>query len=221
MLKYLRQNKQTIIIAFALFIVSTSTLLFFVGSNGEVKGTDLKTDVIENHNNSATQEEEKNFRHIANNKDDSLVVLNLDGTIDFATQDFEERMGYSQTEIHDQVFFDLLNPEDFTSFLGVFSKVLHNHEPISLIGPYRIRDKAGEYHTNIGATAPYLLKGKLEKIILTLKDITAKNADKKTEKQSENDHKDAEQKDTKESDSKKIQNEKNQDARLMAENTTD
>lgn len=46
MLKYIRQNKNIIVVAVALFMVSMSTLMFFLGANNDLHQSDYKTNVM-------------------------------------------------------------------------------------------------------------------------------------------------------------------------------
>lgn len=46
MLKYIKQNKNIIVVAVALFMVSMSTLVFFLGANNDLHQSEYKTNVI-------------------------------------------------------------------------------------------------------------------------------------------------------------------------------
>lgn len=46
MLKYIKQNKNIIVVAVALFMISMSTLMFFLGANNDLHQSEYKTDVI-------------------------------------------------------------------------------------------------------------------------------------------------------------------------------
>ncbi len=191
MLKYIKQNKQVICMAIAVFIVSMSALLFFTGSNPKIDSHEIKADLLhgsshnveqtvgpkkestQNHDTPAEVKNEQTFRKVANNFTDSIVILNLDGSIDPSSQVFLEKLGY-HNNVKDGLFFSLLNPEDFSAFLGAFGKVLQDHQAIQIVGPYRLRDAHGQYFVHVGTVTPYMVNEKLEKVIFTFKDITAK-----------------------------------------------
>lgn len=214
MLKYIQQNKQVIMVAVALFIVSMSALLFFLGSNTEFQAHDLKTDVIETVDHKPAQNEETHYRQLLKNNEDPFVVMNVNGSINFTSSNFESTLGYSEKEAQNQVFFNLLNPEDLSIFLGGFGKVLQSEQGVTIVGPYRIRDKKGDFHLHIGSAVPVVVKGKIEKIVLSTKDISAQVPEDKTpETPTEN-----QTHQSSNSGGKKIRNENNKvENRLMAE----
>ena len=57
MLRYVRQNKNIIIVAITLFMVSMSTLMFFLGSNKELHNNELKTNNIHESKSDNSQKE--------------------------------------------------------------------------------------------------------------------------------------------------------------------
>lgn len=179
MFKYIKQNKNVIITAVAMFLVSVSTLMFFFNANTEIAPHELKTDVVEAINVKLPQENESKYRKLLNNHKDSVFAMALNGNIEFASWDFESTLGYKQEEILHKNFFTLLNAEDLSDFLGSFGKVLESQKPVNAIGPYRIRDARGQYRIHIGFAVPLLEKNKIQQIIISTKDIT----DQLTEKQ--------------------------------------
>ncbi len=181
MLKYLNQNKHVILIAVALFVVSVSTLLFFLGANPEVQKHEVKADFLEGINVKSLQEDESHYRKLTNNLEDPILVLALDGSIEFVSRDVESKWSYVKKDIVHQSFFVLLHPDDLPDFLGVFGKVLQTEQPVNTIGPYRIRAKNGEYRMIIGLAAPLIEKGKVQKIVIAAKDITSELSEKSDE----------------------------------------
>lgn len=179
MLQYIKQNKHVIMVAVTLFVVSMSTILFFFGADHK----DLKADVIEGPaiteslDVKSAQEEEKTYRKLVNNNEDPVFVMNVDGTIKFASWDVESTLGYKQEDIDSQIFFLLLHPDDLSPFLGAFGKVIQNKKSVSMVGPYRIRDKNGEYHLHMGSLFPIVTDGNVEEIAISSKDISKKVKD--------------------------------------------
>ncbi len=183
MLQYLKQNKHVIMVAVALFVVSMSTILFFIGSNGGLNGGEIKTDVLdppavtESIDVKSMQEKETAYRKLVNDQEDPVFVMNVDGTIRFASWDVENALGYKQTEINKQIFFLLIHPDDLSTFLGAFGKVIQNKKPETMVGPYRLRDNKGEYHLNMGSLYPIMNGDSVEEIAISSRDITKKVQD--------------------------------------------
>jgi PAS domain S-box-containing protein len=178
MLQYIKQNKHVIMVAVTLFVISMSTLLFFFGSNGGQK--DLKTDVIgggsnvtESINVKSAQDDEQSYRTIVNNEEDPVFVMNVDGTIKFSSWNVESTLGYKPDELQHQIFFLMIHPDDLSTFLGAFGKVIQNKKPVTMVGPYRLRDKNGEYHLHMGSLFPIVVQGNVDSIAIASKDISS------------------------------------------------
>ena len=208
MIKYISQNKYVLLSATALFVVSMSTLLFFFGNNMKAShNQELQTDVMQTVDIKSLQEDENKYRKLLNNEQDPIVVLNLDGTVDFTSGDIESILGYKQNELSHQMFLLLMNPEDIATFMGAFGTAIQTEKPVTTVGPYRIRDKNGQYHINIGSAVPVIDNGKIVKIAISTRDIT--NELEKTDGQNDkNDPKGSTQEKEKPK-GKKIINEKN------------
>ncbi|MFO0781000.1 MAG: PAS domain-containing protein [Candidatus Gracilibacteria bacterium] len=70
------------------------------------------------------QESEQKYRKVVNNIEDPVFVLNLDGTLKFASWDVENTLEYKPEELDHQIFFLMIHPEDLSTFLGAFGKVI-------------------------------------------------------------------------------------------------
>ncbi len=178
MLKYLSQNKHVILVAVALFVVSMSTLLFFLGADPKGQQHEIKTDLLDSADVKSPKDIEDRYRKLINNNEDPVLALALDGTIEFASRDAELKWGYGKKNIVNQSIFVLLHPDDLPDFLGVFGKVLQTEHAVNTIGPYRVLGKNDEYRVIIGAAAPLIEKGKIQKIIIAAKDITDELSEK-------------------------------------------
>lgn len=217
-------------VAVTLFVVSMSTILFFFGQNSNTIPKDLKADVMESNTVTESidvkslQEKEKTYRKLVSNQEDSVFVMNVDGTIKFSSWDVETNLGYKQDDLNNQIFFLLINPEDLSTFLGSFGKVIQSKKPVFMVGPYRLRDKDGEYHLHMGALTPIVTDGNVEEIAVSSKDIS-----KKAEVDVEKDKDKTKNKDTQKQNQKpaqprgkKILNEKgNEPGRFLAEKPGD
>ena len=208
MLKYVKQNKHVITVAFGLFIVSMSTLFFFLGSDNEFQKADYKTDFIQALKVKSYEEQEKQYREFLHNEKDAFAILDLEGNIEFSSANFETTLGYTKEEVNHHLFPLFLNTEDLSIFLGAFSKVNQTHESLMMIGPYRLQNKNGEDRFHMGSMIPLFEKGKIMSVAIVSKDIGGSFP---TEKREQKDKKNIPE------NGKKIFNESNGKERLMAE----
>jgi PAS domain S-box-containing protein len=171
MLSYFTQNKAIIFAAVGLFVTSMTGLLFFLsqdpGTNAE-----LKTNVMDSISLKSDQEAENNYREILNNKEDPVLVIGIDGIINFMSWSAENATGYSKDDIKNQLFFNYLNPEDLGTFMAAFGKALKDEKPVTMVGPYRVRGKDGAYHYHMGAIYPIIENGKIIKMGIVSRDIS-------------------------------------------------
>lgn len=180
MLKLLRQNQNIILTSIGLFLVSLTALLFLINNGLQVNHQELKTDVISYGKKESNLEEVK-YRELVKNEDDPLFVLNLDGTIDFTSQDFLAASGYSPNKLSGRLFFSLIRSKDQVDFLSAISKAYLSEEPISMVGPFNIIKDDGSVSIYMGSLFPVKEDGKIKKIILTIKDITSNVEDSATD----------------------------------------
>ena len=159
-------------VAVTLFVVSTSTILFFFGANGDTTHQDLKTDLIEGSAITHSNSKELTYRKLVNNEQDSVFVMNVAGMISFASGDVESNLGYKPTALNNQIFFLMIHPDDLSTFLGAFGKVIQNKKAVFNVGPYRFRDQGGEYHLHMASLTPVITGGNIEAIAVSSKDIS-------------------------------------------------
>lgn len=183
MLKYLKQNKNIFIVAIGLFIASMSTLLFFLNDAPE-SHLQLKTDVVDSITLKSRQEEERVYRELLENHSDPIIILGLDGTIHFASWEFEANGGYRHKELKGELFFSLLHPDDLGTFMAAFGKVIETEKILTMIGPYRLRYKNGEYSVHMGSLHPLKEGEKILKLGITTRDISNEIEQKNEETES-------------------------------------
>ena len=195
MLEYIKQNKHVIIVAITIFVLSTSSVLFFFGSNQDLK-TDLLegTKITEGINLKSLQEKEQKYRKLLNNQEDTIFAVNVDGAITFASWDVENNLGYKQSELTEKNLYSLIDSEDLSGFMVGFGQAIKNKKPVVNVGPYRLLDASGNYHKNIGYLFP-----NAEEILIASKDISP------AQKEPQQNHP-----------GKKIQNEKNTPTHFLA-----
>ena len=164
-------TKHVITVAITLFIISMSTLMFFVGTDNEFQKSDYKTDVVESIKTKSYEEQEKTYRELLHNEKDPFAVVDNEGKIEFTSENFGTTLGFTRDEVIHRLFQVLLDKEDLSIFLSAFSKVNRSHEPLMMIGPYHIHDKNNESHVHMGSIVPLLEKGKVINIGVITKDI--------------------------------------------------
>lgn len=162
--------------AITLFVIPMSMFFFFFGENGN-SVSELKTDVLQGSSVSApaaetpTQQTEQDYRRIVGNQDDPLYVMKVDGTIAFSSPNVEGSLGYKDADLQNQIFFLMINPDDLSTFLNAFGKVVQDKTPITMIGPFRLKDKSGQYHLEIGSLFPILDQGEVKSIAISTKEL--------------------------------------------------
>jgi PAS domain S-box-containing protein len=171
MLNYLKQNKNIFMAATGIFIVSMSVLMIFLNSEPQSK-EDLKADVVNSGTVTETLDQEKSYRQIIQNQEDPMIVMGVDGLINYNSWDLEATTGYKPNDLKGQLFFNYINPDELATFLGAFAKVIESEEPVTMVGPYRFKDANGEYHYHMGAIYPIIENGKIVKLAITTRDIT-------------------------------------------------
>lgn len=173
MLQYLRENKHVIMVAVTLFVLSMSSVFLFFGSNGELAGKDIKTDILQEPITvKSLQEKENTYRKLLNNQEDTVIVISVDGLVTFSSWNIENTLGYKQQDLNHQMLYSMIYPDDLPNFMSAFGKVLKNKKPVSNVGPYRLRDQSGAYRTHIGSFAPIVSHGNVDEIAIASKEIS-------------------------------------------------
>ena len=213
MFSYWQHNKNVILAAVALFIVSLTALLFFLSEDTANHG-ELKADVVDSLTLKSEMEEEKSYRDEIGEQEGPFIVVKPDGLIDFMSWEYETMTGYAKDDVKEELFFSFIHPEDLPKIISAFGKVIANGTPMMMIGPYRMRNSNGEYHFHIASLYPVMKHDKVEKIAFVCRDITAELEETEKNEQQEA----AEEEENKVSHGKKIRDEKeNDDKKLVVE----
>lgn len=173
MYNYWRSNKNVILTAVALFMVSLTALLYVL--TGEVQGEygELSANVVDSISIKSQMEQEKVFRSMTGDHVGPLVVVETHGLIDFASWDFESTTGYKAEALENQLFYSFVHPEDMPQFLASLGKVIATGEEVPMVGPYRIRTAEGDYRMQVASFYPIKnAEGKTENIIFAIQDLT-------------------------------------------------
>lgn len=171
MFKFLRENRNILMVAFGLFIASMSTVMIFL-NDGQVSPHEIKTDVVDALNTQQNMQDENTYRSYLKDSEDPFIVIGVDGKVVFVSWDYLSESGYGQNDFKDKSFFELLSADDTAVFMSSFGKALKDGNPISPVGPFKLRDAKGDYHFNIGSMVPISENGSVDKIILSVRDIT-------------------------------------------------
>ena len=162
-------------VAFGLFIVSMSTVMIFLNDNpsqNQAINQNTKTDIVDALPTQQNMQDENTYRGYLKDSQDPFIVIGVDGKIVFVSWDYLSLSGYGQNDLKDRSFFELLSSDDTAVFMSSFGKALKDGNPVSPVGPFRIRDSKGDYHFNIGSMVPVNEGGSIDKIILSVRDIT-------------------------------------------------
>lgn len=225
MYQYWRSNRNVILTAVALFVVSMTVLLFFLTYRADHDQHELKANVVDSISLKSHQEQEDSYRDLVNNHEDPLIVVMMDGEIEFVSWDFEPISGYKTADLEKQQFFSMMHPNDLPTFIADFGQVISTEQPQSIVGPYRIRKAEGDYMLSIATLHPIFEDNKLYSIAIISRDITnelpsnteASSEEEETPPEEENPPKESpvgppeEEETTSESDDTKIRDETNED----------
>jgi PAS domain S-box-containing protein len=179
MLQFIRQNRNVIMVAIALFFVSMSVLILFLGEELN-KHNDMSANVVNSTGEKGAdgapadelKENEIRFREIIGNQEDPLVVIGLDGMVDFASADFEVATGYEPVLMKDNLFYEFIDSADLAKFIAAIGKVIETGATIPMVGPYKFIDVYGEYNIHIATLHPYKVDDKMIGVIVVFRDIT-------------------------------------------------
>lgn len=170
MYNFFRQNKNILIVSLGVFIVSMTLLLIFL--NTENKGThELKADVI-NSEPVPMEDEETAYRELFQNHEDPVLMLGLDGKIDFASKDILPSTGFTEADMENTLLSSYIHPDDLPVFFAAFGKAIATGKAVTMIGPFRVRDMNGQYHYYMGSVYPVLQEDNVSGVGMTMKDIT-------------------------------------------------
>jgi|WetSurMetagenome_2_1015567.scaffolds.fasta_scaffold61832_3 PAS domain S-box-containing protein len=172
MQNFFRQNRNILIVALSVFIVSMTALMLFLNNGGQ-GGSELQTDVLQT-GTVDTAAVETNYRNILEGGEDPFAVIKLDGHIVFTSANLESMTGFSADDLQGRLFFSLIDGNDLPTFFSAFGKVIETGKPETMIGPFGIVNIYGEYKTSMGSVYPVMEEGRVSKIGILIKDISEK-----------------------------------------------
>jgi len=170
MQNFFRQNRNILVVALSVFIVSMTALMFFLNNTGK-DPAELKTDVLQT-DSAATIDPEKQYQDLFQSGDDPFAVMKLDGHMTFVSSQFLASTGFTNDDLQGKLFFSLIDSQDLTTFFSAFGKVVETGKAVTMIGPFGLANKDGEYKTSMGSVLPVMEDGKVAKIGIIIKDIS-------------------------------------------------
>ena len=157
------QNKKIAISAIAIFVISFSTMIFFLG--GDVKmGGEGGTNVIgaEKENGTATVSK-------------TGFSTDVSGNITVASTEFCKLLNQNCAGLIKQPIYKYVNKEDFSELSEVLGKLASSAQSVDSIGPIRVSaDQSKEKLIILSAQSVQEGEGKIIGINFSVKDITDK-----------------------------------------------
>lgn len=170
------QNKKIAISAIALFAISFSTMVFFLG--GDVKmGSELEANVMGagGHSSSESKEQTVNANGFS---------TDVSGNITVAGKDFCKLLNQKCEDIIKQPIYKYVNKDDFSELSEVLGKLATSAQSIDSIGPIRVSaNEDKEKMIILSAQSLQNSEGKITSLNFSVKDITDKvdGSSKKTD----------------------------------------
>jgi PAS domain S-box-containing protein len=150
-----------------------STTLFLVGEDKlAIENEHVQTFVLQDGIAELPQNEET-YREIINNYEDDFVIVDLDRTFRFITENLETVHGYNLDETEGLNVLTFIHPKDMPEFGNNLMEYHKTLEVKNNIGPIRIKTKSGQYIPYLVSLIP-ITDENGEKIVtaVTLKDVS-------------------------------------------------
>jgi len=185
----LSQNKKIAIAAIAIFLVSFSSLVFFLqtSSGAETAQTDvIHAEAIDEqkHSEESAPIYMEEFEKLA----EPSFVTNVEGIIQKCNDAFCKLVDVECEKLESKSFFDLVNSKDVSALAAHHSKTVNHGESLEAVGPFRVLKGKKELLLLFNSTPVMNEDKKVEYVIFTTKDITeqAESLNKKENKAEEN-----------------------------------
>lgn len=147
--------------------------MFFLNTQTKVEVShETKADVMDSVMVHSHYNEEKAIREELGNNEDAVIVIGIDGKINFTSWDYEKITGLSPDDLEEQLFFSYVHPEDLAIIFGAFGKVIESGKASTMVGPYRVLTNDGDYKVNMASLYPLKENEKVARIAITVKEIS-------------------------------------------------
>ncbi len=154
-------------------MVSVTSLMVLL--NNENLSADIKTNLIKETANSEQTHEEAVAYGPFNLGEGAALLVGMDGLINFANEKFGESTDFDPADMKGQLFFNYIHPEDLAGVLSAYGKVLSSKEPQMLVGPFRMKNAAGEYTVQMAAMQPVVEENKMQGVAVMTRAISAES----------------------------------------------
>ncbi len=158
-----------------MFVASITTLIILL--NNENLNGEMQANVVHGEHNDAHQahqEETLDYESLAPESAGPAVIVGLDGLVDFANEEFKKETRYIESEVKDQLFFSYIHPQDLAKILAAYGQVLSSQKPDLLVGPFRMKNAAGEYILHMAAMQPIFQDDRMVGVAIETVDISDK-----------------------------------------------
>lgn len=122
---------------------------------------------------------EAKFRSLIQNSSDLIVILELDGNMQYVSPSHERILGYKPYELTGKKAFDFIHPEDINATLKVFNQSIEDASTFLTV-EFRFRHKDGSWCFLESTTNNLLDDSSVGAIVVNTRDITER---KQTEEQ--------------------------------------
>ncbi len=174
----LSQNKKIAISAISLFLISFTSMLFFLKNNGDDL-SDGQANVAGSNGHQTEQTEQAEvadketvYRGYLGNEENPIFVVNTEGTIVFASDNCCELLSVVCDQFVGKLFFDYINTKDLSALVAEHTKLIQDPKLTENIGPYRMIKSDKEILVLFDAYPILDDNKKVTEIIFAVKDIT-------------------------------------------------
>jgi PAS domain S-box-containing protein len=116
------------------------------------------------------REAEERYRKLVENVGDLIFTLSKEGRAISLSPSFERITGWTREEWIGRTFVEVLHPDDMSTGLEVFGKVLAGQSPPAFF--LRFRNHSGEYQTGEFVATPHIERGEVVGIMGVGRDVT-------------------------------------------------
>jgi PAS domain S-box-containing protein len=183
----LSQNKKIAVSALAIFIVSFSVMLFFLGNSGTTNSGGHASVMGSSETHSEDElvisdfaefgEIETGYRLFIGNKEDPIIVVNREWEIQYTSKDFCDLMTVKCGTVLEETIFDLIESEDHEELFEISTDLVESGEKIETIGPMRIKkglESEDQLLVILSAKVMRDEEGSVKSIVLSMKDLSDK-----------------------------------------------
>lgn len=155
-----------------MFVASITTLIILL--NNENLNGEMQANVVHGEEDHAHREETLDYESFAPQTSGPAIIVGMDGLIDYVNEEYKKETRYIESEIQDQLFFSYIHPQDLAEILAAYGQVLSSQKPDVLVGPFRMKNAAGEYLLQMAAMQPIFQDDHMVGVTIETEDISDK-----------------------------------------------